>query len=66
MAARLTLDTIDAFYNCRLKAYLKLRDRQGVKSDYETMQIGFRQQLRQTAIQRILRRVTHAEQRALQ
>ena len=53
MAAKLTLDTIDAFYNCRLKAYLKLRDQQGVKSDYETMQMGFRQQLQQMAIQKI-------------
>jgi predicted RecB family nuclease len=53
MSSRITLDVIHSVLNCKLKAYLKLTGRKGVKSDYETMLIDVRQQVRQKAIENI-------------
>ncbi len=56
MSPKITVEIVDDFLNCRLKAYLRLAGQQGVKSDYEAMQIGIRQQVRQTATQKIRNR----------
>jgi predicted RecB family nuclease len=53
MSSKITLDVLDAVLNCKLKAYLRLAGQQGVKSDYETMLVRFRQQVRQKAIENI-------------
>jgi predicted RecB family nuclease len=49
MTSKITLDVIDAFLSCKLKAYLRLAGGTGSKSDYAKMLTDIRQTVRQNA-----------------
>ena len=53
MTPKISLDVVDAYLKCRLKAHLRLAGQQYVKSDYEAMQIGIRHQMRRRAVEKI-------------
>ena len=50
---KISLDVVDAYRKCKLKAHLRLAGQQYVKSDYEAMQIGIRHQMRRRAVEKI-------------
>jgi predicted RecB family nuclease len=56
MAAKLTKEILEAYLNCKYKAQLTLAGQQGSKSDYEQLLAGFRREVRQQAIGKILAR----------
>jgi predicted RecB family nuclease len=53
MATKITLDVLDGYLSCKYKAYLRLAGQQSIKSDYETMLIQSRGDLRLKAIEKI-------------
>ncbi len=61
MATKITRQILEAYLNCKTKAYLKLAGQQGHVSDYEAMLVENRQQLRHQAIGKILARITEGE-----
>jgi predicted RecB family nuclease len=54
MAGKNTRDVLESHLNCKTKAYLRLAGQQGSVSDYENLLVVNRQEVRQTAIERIL------------
>ena len=50
MGTRITSDVVESFMNCKVKAFLKLNDHQGTKSDYEEFLLQNRRQVREHAI----------------
>src|SRR5437773_174 len=61
MAAKITLEILEAYLHCKTKAHLKLAGRQGIKSDYEALLAATRQDVRRQAIEKILAK--HPEER---
>ena len=54
MISRITRDVLESFLLCRYKGYLKWTGHQGIKSDYEVLLAGARDEVRLTAIDKIL------------
>jgi predicted RecB family nuclease len=54
MATKITRDSLESYLNCKTKTYLKLAGHQGSISDYESLLIATRQEVRQKAISKIL------------
>jgi predicted RecB family nuclease len=54
MISRITRDVIESYLLCRYKGYLKWIGHQGVKSDYEVLLAGARDEVRLTVIDKIL------------
>src|SRR5271165_7000853 len=54
MATKITRDILEAYLSCKTKAHLKLAGQQGIRSDYEAMLAETRQEVRKTAIDKIL------------
>ena len=52
-SATITLEILEAFFNCRLKAYLKLAGHEGVRSDYEATLLASREEVRRKAFHKI-------------
>jgi predicted RecB family nuclease len=50
VGTKITNDVVESFLNCKVKAYLKLNDHQGTKSDYEEFLLQNRRQVREQAI----------------
>jgi predicted RecB family nuclease len=50
MATKITRQVLEAYLNCKTKAYLKLMGQSGIVSDYEALLISTRQEVRQRAI----------------
>jgi predicted RecB family nuclease len=61
MVSKITLDVLDAQQHCRLKAYYRLRDEEGIKSDFEQVLLDVRQDLRTKAIAKIRRQYAEGE-----
>ena len=61
MATKITRQILEAYLNCKTKAYLKLAGQQGIVSDYEGLLISTRQEVRQQAIGKILARNPEGE-----
>ena len=61
MATKITREILEAYLNCKTKAHLKLAGQQGNVSDYETLLISNRQEVRQQAIGKILARTPEGE-----
>src|ERR1700722_6131730 len=61
MAPKITYDVLEAQQHCRRKAYFRLCGEVGVKSDFEKLAFGARQELRPKAIAKIGRRYTDGE-----
>jgi len=61
MATKITRHILEAYLNCKTKAYLKLAGQQGNVSDYEALLISTRQEVRQQAIGKILARNPEGE-----
>ena len=59
MAAKLTREVLESYQHCKTKAHLKLAGQQGIRSDYEGLLAETRQEVRKTAIDKMLAR--HAE-----
>jgi len=53
MQRTITLEILEAFFNCRLKAYLKLAGHEGVRSDYEATLLASREEVRRKAFHKI-------------
>jgi len=49
MAMKITRDILESYRQCKYKGHLKLAKEQGVKSDYESLLIEFRNQIRVAA-----------------
>src|SRR6516225_1733963 len=56
MQRTITLEILEAFFNCRLKAYLKLAGHEGVRSDYEATRLASREEVRRKVFHKIQRR----------
>ena len=54
MAPKITRDVLECYLNCKTKAHLRLAGQQGSVSDYENLLVVKRQEVRQTAIDKIL------------
>ncbi|MGE5296271.1 MAG: TM0106 family RecB-like putative nuclease [Solirubrobacterales bacterium] len=54
MAAKVTRDVLESYLDCKTKAHLRLAGQQGSVSDYENLLVVKRQEVRQTAIDKIL------------
>jgi predicted RecB family nuclease len=50
----ISTDVLECYLNCQFKAHLKLRGENGVKSDYETMLLAARTELKRMAIEKLL------------
>jgi hypothetical protein len=61
MACRITDDVINALQHCRLKAYFRLRDEEGIQSGYEKLLIEQRANAQRKAIEKIRREYREAE-----
>ena len=61
MATKITRQILEAYLNCKTKAHLKLAGQQGIVSDYETLLISSRQEVRQQAVGTILARNLEGE-----
>jgi hypothetical protein len=59
MATKINRQILEAYLNCKTKAHLKLAGQQGIRSDYEGLLAETRQEVRKTAIDKMLAR--HAE-----
>jgi predicted RecB family nuclease len=58
VATRITRDVVESYLNCKLKAYLKLQDHQGTRSDYEEYLLQTRQEVRQQAISKLVAKIS--------
>jgi predicted RecB family nuclease len=56
MATKITREVLEGYLHCKTKGHLKLAGQHGSKSDYEELLATTRQEVRQTAIERILAR----------
>ena len=56
MAATITREVLESHLKCRYKGHLKLAGERGSLSDYELLLAGVREQVRQTATERLLAR----------
>src|SRR4051794_37143998 len=54
MTTKITREVLEGYLYCKYKAYLKLADQQGSVWDYEKLLVANRQEVRQTAIDKIL------------
>ena len=61
MAKKITREVLESYLHCKTKAHLKLAGQQGSVSDYEALLVTNRQEVRQTAIGKILARHPEAE-----
>ena len=61
VATKITREVLEAYLNCKTKAYLKLGGQQGIVSDYEALLAAKRQAVRQQAIGKILARNPEGE-----
>jgi predicted RecB family nuclease len=61
MASKITNDILDAQQHCRLKAHFRLCSEESTKSDFETLLIDARQELRVKAIGKIRRQYAEGE-----
>ena len=59
VAAKITREVLESYQHCKTKAHLKLAGQQGIRSDYEGLLAETRQEVRKTAIDKMLAR--HAE-----
>jgi hypothetical protein len=59
VATKITREVLESYLHCKTKAYLKLAGQQGIRSDYEALLAETRQEVRKTAIDKMLAR--HAE-----
>lgn len=53
MKAKVTKDVLESYIHCRYKAYLKLINQLGIKSDYENLQRELRSKVKGNAINKI-------------
>src|SRR3972149_1286771 len=63
MGTKITREILDGYLKCRTKAYLKLRDDHGTRSDYDLLQSELREYIRRQAIKRI--QAAHTEREVL-
>jgi predicted RecB family nuclease len=56
MPTKITRDALESYLNCKTKAHLKLAGQQGSMSDYESLLIATRREIRKKAIAKILTR----------
>jgi predicted RecB family nuclease len=61
MGRQITREVLESYLHCKTKAHLKLTGQQGSVSDYETLLITRRQEVRQLAIGKILAKYPEAE-----
>jgi predicted RecB family nuclease len=54
MTTKITRDVLESRLHCKYKAHLKLAGTAGNRSDYETLQLTFREEVRKRAIEKIL------------
>jgi hypothetical protein len=54
MISRITRDVLESYLLCRYKGYLKWNGHQGIKSDYEVLLAGARDEVRLKVIDQIL------------
>jgi predicted RecB family nuclease len=54
MISRITRDILESYLFCRYKGYLKWIGHQGIKSDYEVLLAGARDEVKHTAIEKII------------
>src|SRR5262249_48630109 len=54
MVTKVTRDVLEGYLHCKTKAHLELTGQQGSVSDYEKLLIASREEVRQTAIVKIL------------
>jgi len=55
MAMKITADTLESYLQCKYKAYLKLANEQGVKSEYEALLLDSRKQVCLAAADKLAR-----------
>ena len=63
MVTKVTRDVLEGYLHCKTKAHLKLTGQQGSTSDYEKLLVASREEVRQTAIGKILERHPRARWR---
>src|SRR5438128_2140028 len=56
MALKITRDVLESYLVCKYKGYLKQEGQQGIKSDFETLFISLRDQVKLGATDKILAR----------
>ena len=61
MGRKITREVLESYLHCKTKAHLKLAGQQGIVSDYETLLVANRQEVRQQAIAKILAKHPEAE-----
>ena len=61
MATKITREILEAYLNCKVKAHLKLGGYEGIRSDYEGLLAETRQDVRRTAIGKILARQAESD-----
>jgi predicted RecB family nuclease len=61
MATKITRDVLEGYLHCKTKGHLKLAGQQGSRSDYEEMLASTRQEVRQTAIAKLLAQHSEGE-----
>ena len=54
MISRVTMDVLESYLFCRYKGYLKWIGHQGIKSDYEVLLAGAREEVRLTVIEKLI------------
>jgi predicted RecB family nuclease len=54
MISRITMDGLESYLFCRYKGYLKWIGHQGIKSDYEVLLAGARDEVRLTVIEKLI------------
>jgi hypothetical protein len=53
MVTKITFDVLDGYLHCKYKGYLRLAERTGIKSEYESTFVELRNELRVKAIEKI-------------
>jgi hypothetical protein len=61
MTTKITREVLESYLHCKTKAHLKLAGQQGIRSDYEGLLVETRQDVRKTAIDKILARRAESE-----
>ena len=61
MATKITRDVLESYLNCKTKAHLRLAGQQGNVSGYENLLVVNRQEVRQTAIDKVLVKLPERE-----
>jgi predicted RecB family nuclease len=53
MVTKITFDVLDGYLHCKYKGHLRLAERTGIKSDYESTLVELRKELRVKAIEKV-------------